>query len=199
MTFLKLVVLLLVLNTAIMAQSYYSPYFRLSTPSRSSGNNAQIGAGADLNIDFGKNFRLDSDLSAVYEPKSYVGNGYSFRAQSEIGLKIISDIWVFGGMSSALHTNTQYTKKQYQPLLSAHYIPKEGVDVYYTKLFTAYGNDNKVTGDRVGYRGYISDNNSSTPLFVQIEATRMGFLDAFLRKHTATYTTFGIGVSFKTR
>lgn len=198
MKIIYFLVLLLSLTVVTSAQSYYSPYFRFATPSRSSGNNAQIGVGADLNINFGENLKLDSDISAVYEPKSYVGNGYSFRVQSEIGLKTISDVWVFGGVSSAVHTNTDYTKKQYQPLLSVHYIPKKEVDVYYTKLFTAYGNDNKVTGNRIGYRSYISDNDSANPLFFQVEVTRIAFLDAFLKRHTATYTTFGVGISFKT-
>ena len=185
--------------TSALGQSYYSPYFRFATPSKSSGNDPQIGVGLDVNQKITNNIRLDADISAVYEPKSYVGDGYSYRSQAEIGYNIFNNVYTFLGASGAVHKNSSYTKKQYQPIASIHYIPANYLDLYFTRLFTANGNDNKLSGMRLGYRGYLKETSSNKSMFLQVEVTRISFTDYFAIRHNALYTTFGIGISFKAK
>lgn len=199
MKFLKSLPLVLLFSTTIIAQSYYSPYARTATPANSSGNSAQIGVGMDINQRVGDKLRLDIDFSAVYEAKTYVGDGFSYRSQGEFGAEVLDNIWVLAGGSASLHTNSQYKKVQYQPMISVHYIPSSVLDIYYTALLPAYGNNNDVKGHRVGYRGYLSGSGGKYPVFFQTEFNTITFKDAFLNLHRSNYVTFGVGIAFKSK
>lgn len=194
---LKSVLFLVALNSIILAQNYYSPYVRTATPARSSGNSAQIGAGVDVNQNIGNSLKLDVDFSAVYEAKTYVGDGFSYRAQAEFGPEVLDNIWILAGGSASLHTNSQYNKVQYQPIISAHYTPSSVLDIYYTALLPAYGNNNDVKGHRAGYRGYLYGSGGKYPVFFQAEFNTITFKDAFLNLHRSSYITFGVGLAFK--
>ena len=190
---LRVALLLAVLALTCPAQDVYSIYSRLAPSSPSSGNGAQAGIGFDAVVQPGKHFMLDTDVSAVREAKSYVGDGWSIRGQGE-GLIGVRWFWFGGGMSAARHSNSQYTKVQYQPLASAHYRPSPLVDLYGTYLFPAFGNENNVTGYRVGYRGSLAQ-PGKWGLFAQVEYTRFSFTTAFNEKMSANSFITGIGIS----
>lgn len=191
-----LIVVFLFSSTAF-SQTYYSPYFRVAPASRNSGNSAQLGAGVDVNSTIDGRVIVDADISLVYEPKSYVGNGFSFRSQAELGYKFTDKWFLAGGGSVARHTNSQYTKYQYQPMISAHFNPNKALDLYGTALLPAYGNDNDVKGARIGYRSYLEQPNRNSSLFVQVEFTRFSFKDYYRNTHYANSIVFGVGIGFK--
>lgn len=190
---LKAVFLLAVLALTCPAQDVYSIYSRLAPASPSSGNGAQAGIGFDAVVQPGKHFMFDVDVSAVREAKSYVGDGWSIRAQGE-GLIGAKWFWFGGGLTAARHSNSQYTKSQYQPIASVHYRPSPLIDVYGSYLFPASGNENEVTGYRVGYRGAFA-RPGNWGAFVQVEYTRFGFTTAFNERLRANSFVTGIGIS----
>ena len=192
---LKAIIFCLFLATTCSAQDVFSVYARLAPPSPSSGNGGQAGIGFDGIVQVNKHALLDLDASVVKEPKSYVGNGWSVRAQAE-GLIGGSGVFVGGGITSARHSNSQYVKSQYQPLLSTHYRPRPFLDLYGSYLFPASGNDNNVQGWRGGYRGtFQSVPKSKYGMFVQVEFTQFRFTTAFGDRRKASGLMLGIGLS----
>ena len=185
--------LVAVLSLTCSAQDIYSVYSRLALPSPSSGNGGQLGIGFDGVVQPSKHFMFDVDASVVREPKSYVGDGWSIRAQGE-GLIGVRWFWFGGGLTAARHSNSQYTKNQYQPITSVHERPNPLVDVYGSYLFPASGNDNNVKGYRVGYRGSFAQ-LGKWGAFVQVEYTRFGFTTAFNERLGANSFVTGIGIS----
>jgi hypothetical protein len=193
--FLKLFLLSTFLTGTAFSQDVFSVYSRLAPPSPSSGNGGQAGIGFDGVVQVNKHALLDLDASIVKEPKSYVGNGWSVRAQAE-GLIGGSGVFVGGGITSARHSNSQYVKSQYQPLLSAHYRPRSFLDLYGSYLLPAMGNENDVQGWRVGYRGtFQSVPKSKYGLFIQAEFTQFRFLTAFNDQRKASGLMLGLGIS----
>lgn len=190
---LKAILVAAFLSLTCSAQDVYSVYSRLAPASPSSGNGAQVGIGFDAVVQPGKHFMFDVDVSAVREAKAYVGDGWSIRAQGE-GLIGARWFWFGGGLATARHSNSQYTKSQYQPIVSVHYRPNPLVDVYGSYLFPASGNDNNVKGYRVGYRGAFAQ-PGKWGAFVQVEYTRFGFTTAFNERLKAGSFVTGIGIS----
>ena len=177
-------------------QSITSIYARIAPPSPSSGNSAQIGAGVDGVYPLGGGIYADIDLSAVQETKTYVGNGWSLRGQSEALYRVNRAFLIGGGITAARHTNSQYTKYQYQPIATGHYRRSAATDVYASYLFKASGNDNQLHGYRVGYRGtYAATNSLRTGLFFQVEYTHFRFLTAFREQRTSGVVVLGVGIS----
>lgn len=192
---LKVLFLWAALTVTCSAQDAFSVYSRLAPPSPSSGNGSQAGIGVDGVIRAGRYVMLDVDASVVKEPKTYVGNGWTVRAQAE-ALVGAGGVFVGGGVTTARHSNSQYTKNQYQPMISVHYRPNLLLDLYGTYLLPATGNENDVRGWRVGYRGvFQSSPKSRFGLFTQVEFTQFGFTTAFGDRRTASGIVAGIGLS----
>lgn len=193
--FLKLFLLSTFLTGTAFSQDVFSVYSRLAPPSPSSGNGSQAGIGVDGVIRAGRYVMLDVDASVVKEPKTYVGNGWTVRAQAE-ALAGAGGVFVGGGVTTARHSNSQYTKNQYQPMMSVHYRPNLLLDLYGSYLFPATGNENDVRGWRVGYRGVFRGSPKSRfGLFTQVEFTQFGFTTAFGDRRTASGIVAGIGLS----
>lgn len=192
---LKVLLLWAALAVTCSAQDVFSVYSRLAPPSPSSGNGSQAGIGVDGVIQAGKYVMLDVDASVVKEPKTYIGNGWTVRAQAE-ALVGAGGVFVGGGVTTARHSNSQYTKNQYQPMMSVHYRPNLLLDLYGSYLFPATGNENDVRGWRVGYRGVFRGSPKSRfGLFTQVEFTQFGFTTAFGDRRTASGIVAGIGLS----
>jgi hypothetical protein len=136
---------------------------------------------------------LDVDTSIVREPKTYVGNGWTWRGQAE-GLVGTGPFWFGGGILTGRHSNTQYLKWQYQPIISAHYRPRPEADVYITYLLRAGGNTNGVNGYRVGYRG-VFPTSPKVGIFIQSEFTRFRFTDSWGNPYAANVWVSGFGIS----
>lgn len=184
------------LTMAAFGQDTTSIYSRLAPPSPSSGNESQIGIGYDGLYTLKGRIFFDVDASAVREPKAYVGDGWSVRSQVEAGFRAKSGFMIGGGITTARHSNSQYTKSQYQPIVTAHYRPFLPLDVYLSYLFSGSGNDNDVQGYRIGYRGtFQTSNNPHWGAFVQVEYTRFKFTTSFRERITSNVTTLGFGVS----
>lgn len=181
--------------STVFAQNIYSIYSRVSPPSTSSGNGAQFGAGVDIVYNV-ENIMFDVDISYVNEAKLYVGNGKTLRTQLEGLFNIYDSFYVGGGVLAGKHSNSQYTKVQYQPIASLHYRPSITRDLYVSLLFPAYGNDNNVRGVRGGYRGTfpLKSGTSNWGLFSQVELTYIRFISGG-NNYSSASTTFGIGIS----
>lgn len=193
--FLKLFLLSTFLTGTAFSQDVFSVYSRLAPPSPSSGNGGQAGIGFDGVIRAGKYVMLDVDASVVKEPKTYVGNGWTVRAQAE-ALVGAGGVFVGGGVTTARHSNSQYTKNQYQPMMSVHFRPNLLFDLYGSYLLPAMGNENDVQGWRVGYRGtFQSVPKSKYGLFIQAEFTQFRFLTAFNDQRKASGLMLGLGIS----
>lgn len=190
---LKIFVLAAFLSWPCVAQDTLSVYARLAPAAPSSGNGYQIGVGVDGVVHPTSYLMFDVDTSVVKESKSYVGNGWTWRGQAEtlVGAK---SFWFGGGILGSRHSNSQYTKWQYQPIASVHYRPRMEMDLYASYLFRAYGNDNQVQGYRLGYRGIVPV-SGRLGLFAQGEYTRFRFLDSFGQKHASGGWVSSIGVS----
>lgn len=192
---LKILLVCFLLSGSGSAQDVYSLYSRLAPSSAANGNGAQLGIGFDSTNQATSHLMFDVDMSLVREPKSYVGDGWTIRAQGE-GLIGIGDWWIGGGLVSGRHSNSQYIKYQYQPLGSIHFRPNLKADVYASLLFPGSGNGNAVRGYRFGYRGILRGEKSSRyGLFVQVEYTRFGFRTEFGERRTAGVWTTGLGLS----
>lgn len=192
---LRIYVLLAILSGPCAAQDVFSIYSRLAPPSPSSGNGGQVGLGVDGVVHTGQHLMFDVDVSAVKEAKSYVGDGWTIRGQAEV-LAGAGAWWIGGGMTSGYHSNSQYSKGQYQPIVSVHYRPHLLLDLYGTYLFPASGNGNQVKGWRAGYRGVLrAAPGARYGMFVQVEYTQYSFLTAFGDKRAANTITTGLGIS----
>ena len=197
---MKLITITFLIITACPAisagQSISSLYFRIAPPSTTSGNGGQIGAGVDGIYPLTGKIYADVDLSIVGEVKSYVGDGWTLRGQSEALYQVNRAFLIGGGVTGARHTNSQYTKYQYQPIISSHYRRSPAIDLYVSYLMKASGNDNELQGYRVGYRGtYAQSNNKRTGLFFQVEYTNFRFLTAFRDQRSSSVIVLGIGLS----
>lgn len=195
---MKYILYLLILTATIAAQDTASVYLRMAPQSSSSGNGSQWGIGFDIYSSLGSHFVLDGDVSIVREPKLYVGDGWTFRSQGELLTRLPGSFLIGGGISAGRHSNSQYTKTQYQPMASVHYRPSMAVDVYGTYLFNGVGlnNENRLTSVRGGYRGVfpLSD-NSHYGAFLQAEFSRFWFDQPGQGRLASQSFTWGIGVA----
>lgn len=192
---MKYLLLCLLLSVPCSAQDVYSLYSRLAPPSPANGNGAQVGIGFDFTSQPAQHLMFDVDLSVVREPKNYVGDGWTLRAQGE-GLFGAGAWWFGGGLISGRHSNSQYTKHQYQPVASIHFRPHLAGDIYAGYLFPGSGNGNAVSGYRFGYRGILRHERVSRyGFFVQVEYTRFGFRTEDGARRTGGVLTTGLGLS----
>lgn len=192
---LRPILLCLFLTGTSLGQDVFSVYSRLAPPSPTSGNGGQAGIGVDTVIHAGQYLMFDVDASVVREPKSYVGNGWTMRGQAE-GLVKVGDFYVGGGLTAGRHQNSQYTKNQYQPIVSVHYRPHLLLDAYGSYLFPASGNENGIAGWRAGYRGVLrAAPKAHYGMFFQVEFTQYRFTTAFGDRRTASGITTGLGLS----
>lgn len=187
-----LFIAIVLLTATANAQSVYSGYFRVAPSSPSSGNGVQVGGGVDIVYDSGS-WLLDVDASYVREAKLYVGDGQSLRTQGEALVRFGKGIYAGGGIAAGRHTNSDYAKNQFLPMVSFHYRPSMMYDAYFTYLFPAEGNVDKVIGYRGGYRATIPTSRR-WGLFSQIEYTHFAFTSAGMRYNSGS-VMFGVGVS----
>lgn len=152
---LRTSLLLLLLAAPAAAQSTAAVYLRTGPPSPSSGNGAQFGVGFDTYSQLHDRFAIDVDVSVVKETKLYVGDGWTLRGQAEGLVRVAGPILVGGGISLGRHSNSEYVKGQWQPMVSVHYRPSMMLDFYGSYLFSGKGqnNENRLTSIRAGYRG----------------------------------------------
>lgn len=189
-------ILMATMAGSVMGQDVYSIYSRLAPASPSSGNEAQIGVGVDAIVNAGPRIFFDVDVSAVREPKGYIGNGWTVRSQAEANVRILGKVWIGGGWSASRHSNSSYAKAQYQPLVTARYRPSTMADIYVTGLLPASGNDNRIRGYRLGYRGSFPISlDGKWGMFSQVEYNDFWFDDFFRKTHRAKSVTVGIGLS----
>lgn len=194
------VALAALLSTTGAGQSTASVYFRIAPASPSSGNGMQTGVGFDLYspLDRGERFALDVDASIVREAKLYIGNGWTMRGQAEGLVRISGPLLVGGGISIGRHSNSNYTKTQYQPMLSFHYRPSMAMDFYGTYLFRGFGlnNENNLTSIRGGYRGVFPVSpGSKLGVFMQGEYSRFWFDQPGQGRLSSQSITWGVGLS----
>ena len=190
---LRVIVLVAFLSWPCAAQDVISVYSRLAPAAPSGGNGSQAGIGVDGVVTPAKYLMFDVDTSVVREAKTYIGNGWTWRGQAE-GLVGTAPLWFGGGILAARHSNTQYTKWQYQPIVSAHYRPRPEVDAYITYLLRASGNTNGVYGYRVGYRG-VFPTSPKVGIFIQGEFTRFRFTDSWGNPYASNVWVSGFGIS----
>jgi len=187
-----LFIAVVLLTATANAQSVYSGYFRVGPSLPSSGNGVQVGGGVDLVYDSGS-WLLDVDASYVREAKLYVGDGQSIRTQGEALVRLGKGVYAGGGMAAGRHINSDYAKNQFLPMASIHYRPSMKSDLYFTYLFPAFGNADRVTGYRGGYRATIPT-SKRVGLFSQIEYTHFAFTSNGKRYQSGS-VMFGIGIS----
>ena len=198
--------LLLFLAVPALGQGTASVYMRVAPASPSSGNGGQWGVGFDLYSPLTRDERLvlDVDASIVTERKLYVGDGWTMRGQAEGLVRVAGPLFVGGGISLGRHSNSQYVKGQFQPMVSVHFRPSMAFDLYGTYLFSGRGqnNENNLTSARVGYRGVfpLSD-GSRWGAFTQAEYSRFWFDQPGQGRLSSQSFVWGVGVAriFKER
>ena len=200
------VLLLLLMAVPALGQGTASVYARVAPASPSSGNGSQWGVGFDLYspLDRGERFAFDVDASIVTERKLYVGDGWTMRGQAEGLVRVAGPLLIGGGVSLGRHSNSQYVKGQFQPMVSVHYRPNMALDLYGSYLFSGRGqnNENHLTSIRAGYRGVFPvANGSKWGTFIQGEYSRFWFDQPGQGRLSSQSLVWGVGVAriFKER
>lgn len=198
---MKTLIALLLLTASVAAQDTASVYLRMAPASPSSGNGMQTGVGFDIYSSLGSRFALDADVSVVREAKLYIGDGWTFRSQAEGLVRVAGPILVGGGISLGRHSNSDYVKGQWQPMVSAHYRPNMMVDFYGSYLFSGRGhnNENRLTSARAGYRGVFPlAQGSKWGAFMQGEFSRFWFdqpINGQVQRLSSQSFVWGVGVA----
>lgn len=198
---MKTILVLLLLAAPVAAQSTASVYLRMAPASPSSGNGMQFGVGFDNYSELHDRFAIDVDVSVVKEAKLYVQDGWTFRAQGEGLVRVAGPFLVGGGLSFGRHSNSQYVKGQFQPMISAHYRPNMMVDLYGSYLFPGSGqnNTNHLTSIRAGYRGvWKLAPDSKWGAFMQGEYSRFWFdqpINGQVQRLASQSFVWGVGVA----
>lgn len=197
---LILSIALLTLAVPALGQGTAAFYLRVAPASPSSGNGSQFGVGFDMYspLDRGERFALDVDASIVREAKLYVGDGWTLRGQAEGLVRVAGPLLVGGGISLGRHSNSQYVKGQWQPMLSVHYRPSMAMDFYGSYLFSGRGqnNENNLTSIRGGYRGVFPlAQGSKWGAFMQGEYSRFWFDQPGQGRLSSQSLTWGVGVA----
>ena len=175
---MKALCLLLLLAIPGLAQNSASVYGRIS-PSTGAGSGTGYGIGFDIYSDLGPRFAFDIDLSYQWEPKTYVGDGFTFRAAGVGLVRVAGPFLVGGGIQAGRTSTSAYTKNQAIPLVSVHFNPSRAIDLYGEWLFRDRatfdnGRGNNTRGFRAGWKG-VFPLSEGWGVYTRVEYTRFWF------------------------
>lgn len=195
---MKITLLLILLAIPAFGQDTLSVAARIAPASESSGNGGQWGVLVDAYKSLGNRLAVDAEASVVKETKLYVGDGWTFRSQGELLVRVAGPFMVGGGGSYGRHSNSQYVKGQFQPMASVHFRPNMSVDLYGTYLFRGSGqnNENNLTSIRGGYRGvWALAEGSKWGAFMQGEYSKFWFDQPGQGRLSSQSFTWGVGIA----